>query len=92
MVVESMLLAASLFFCQTQAYQGEDMDDEDFSLYVQAHDNFRETYGENAARGCVAGAVKDGLKGGFQALCIGCATGAAAGVALQMTFSDPKEK
>lgn len=84
------LLVVSLFFCGTQATY-DDQNDEDFAAFVQGHDRFRDQYLESAAKGCLAGAVKDAYKG-FEALCIGCATGAAAGVAVQMTFPKLPER
>lgn len=89
-MLEAILLASSLLFCGAKATY-DDMDDEDFAAFVQAHDNFREKYAQAAAKGCVGGAIKDAYKG-FPALCIGCATGAAAVVGVQMTFPKLPEK
>lgn len=84
-MLEAILLT-SFFFCGTQA-TFDDMDDGDFASFLQVHTNFGEKFAVPAAKGCVGGAIKDGLKGGsFSAFCIGCATGAAANVGIQMTF------
>lgn len=85
-MLEAILLASSLFFCGTQAQQGFDMDDEDFALYIQAHDDARQKYGETAAKGCLGGAI-GGAPSGFVALCLGCAAGATANVAQDIIWA-----
>lgn len=69
--------------------QFDNMDDEDFARYLQVHDDFRVRYGETAAKGCLTGGI-GGAPGGFAALCIGCATGAAANVAQDVIFPEKK--
>ena len=92
-MLETILLASSLFFCATQATY-DDMSDEDFAAYLDFHDNVREAagqYAESAGRGCVKGATAGAVVGkGFQALCLGCAAGATSEVAAEMAF--PREK
>lgn len=93
MFLSFAFLVISLFNPVQSLASGDEMSDEDFKFFLQGSQDLVDKYGESAAKGCMAGAVKDGLKGGFAALCIGCATGAAAGVAVQMTFpSVPKRE
>ena len=87
-MITTFLLASSMIFCSAKAQQGFDMDDDDFAMYLETHDNFRDEYGETAMRGCVKGAAQEAYKG-FAALCIGCAKSAFGSVVEQMTF--PKE-
>ena len=59
------------------------------------HEDMREVaaeYSASAGRGCVKGAVGGAFTGkGFQALCIGCAVGAAGEIASELTFPrDPQ--
>ena len=90
-MLETLLLATSLLFCGVHSLQGEDMDDEDFEIYVEAHENIRAKYGESAAKGCIGGAI-GGAPTGLQALCIGCAAGAAANVAQDMIFGSEAQQ
>lgn len=90
-MITSLLIASSLLFCNAKAQQGFDMDDEDFAMYLESHDNFRNEYGETAMRGCVKGAAQEAYKG-FAALCIGCAKNAFGSVVEQMTFPKHNER
>lgn len=90
MLLEAILLG-SIIFCQTQAQQGDDMDDEDFAAYVKVHDDFREKYGESFAKGCIGGGFSS-APGGFQALCVGCVMGGAGNVAIDVMYPPKNEK
>lgn len=77
--------------------QYDDMEDDAFAAYLQSHDNAREIasqYSNTAGRACVKGAAVGALTGkGFQALCIGCAVGAASEVVSEMAFPrDPRDR
>jgi hypothetical protein len=89
-MLEAFILASSLLICGN-AQQGADMDDEDFASFLQFHDDIRIQHGESAAKGCLGGAI-GGAPGGFAALCIGCATGAAANVAQDVIFNGNDKK
>ncbi len=94
-MIQAILIAGSLVFCGTQAFQGEDMDDSDFASYLEFHENVVQKYGESAAKGCIDGVISNAPNGGgFKALCIGCATGAATNTAKDIAFpsSDAIEK
>jgi len=92
MVLHLAFIAASLI-TNVESTQ-DDMDDMDFAKFVEVHDNFRQhamQHAETAGKGCVANAITEAPKG-FQALCIGCAKGAAGAVAADIIFSSKKDK
>ena len=72
----------------------DDMNDEDFKVFLQSHDKMREyaaEYSESAARGCVKTATTAAFTGkGLPALCLGCAVGAIGEVAAD--FAVPKDR
>ncbi len=92
-MLQAVLLSSYLFFCGVSAQQGEDMSDEDFSLYLNTHENAAAAaaeYSNSFGRGCVKGGVSGAITGrGLAALCIGCAVGGASEVAAEMAV--PRE-
>lgn len=94
-MITAFLLASSLLFCGVKATY-DDMNDEDFALFVEAHAKAGEAIAEHAepvARGCVKGIAAGAVVGkGFQALCLGCVAGAAGELAVDLTFPKGKKE
>jgi hypothetical protein len=84
-----ILVLTGALFAGSLGQQGADMDDDDFSVYLQKHAEAGEKYGESAAKGCLGGAI-GGAPGGFAALCVGCATAAVGNVAQDIVFRNEK--
>lgn len=84
----------TILISSSYAIQGDDMSDEDFAEYLEFHKDVGTSasqHAESAGRGCVKGATTAAVTGkGFQALCIGCAVGAAGELTADLAF--PKKE